>query len=107
MEMYKCDDCGAIFSEEEMAHWSEGRGEYWGSSCSEEMCGCPHCHSTGYDEVKRCKLCDSYEKEFVDDVCCEECKKELVKRLTSIIVCEFEEEEREALKEMWEELEIL
>lgn len=43
--MLKCEDCGAIFEEEELATWNENRGEFWGMPCFETMQGCPNCHS--------------------------------------------------------------
>ena len=106
MKMFKCEECGEIFSEEEIAHWSESMGEYWGSPCSQEFAGCPYCHCCGYDEIEPCKICGSYEEKEVGDVCCEDCKKDLVKKLSYIIFREFEEEEREGLKSIWEEIKI-
>lgn len=48
--MLKCEDCGAIFEEDELATWQESRGEFWGSSCYETMQGCPHCFSGAVEE---------------------------------------------------------
>ena len=45
MAKLKCEDCGEIFEEEDLASWQEDRGEFWGSKCFETMTGCPHCYS--------------------------------------------------------------
>ena len=43
--MLKCEECGLIFDEDELASWNEGRGEFWGMPCFETLQGCPHCFS--------------------------------------------------------------
>lgn len=48
---YKCNDCGAVFDEEDIAHWKESRGEFWGMPCYEVMTGCPMCHSGDLEEI--------------------------------------------------------
>ena len=40
---YWCDHCGAIIDEEDVAHWEEDRGEFWGQRCFERLSGCPNC----------------------------------------------------------------
>lgn len=45
MKRYKCEECGAIFDEDEIARWEEYRGEFWGTPAYETEVGCPHCHS--------------------------------------------------------------
>ena len=74
--MYKCYDCGHIFSEDEVVHWKESRGEYFGFPCSEDMTGCPNCHGE-YGDAKECLSCGEY---FLSDEMtqgyCEECAKE-------------------------------
>ena len=61
---YKCLDCGHIFDECEMGHWSEDRGEIWGGyHAEEEMCGCPLCHGD-FEETVRCEICEG---EFLED----------------------------------------
>lgn len=42
--MYKCDDCGAVFSEPDTKQYTEGIIGY-----------CPQCGSTDYDTVNICK----------------------------------------------------
>jgi len=67
---YKCLDCGHIFECGEEAKWEESRGEYWGSSCSEQMSGCPICKGS-YEETTRCAACGSehLEDELNGGVC--------------------------------------
>lgn len=70
---YKCLECGHIFEEGEEARWSEERGEFWGTSCSEEMIGCPLCKGE-YEETAQCAVCGSHhlENELNCGVC-DEC----------------------------------
>ena len=70
---YKCTNCGHIFEEGEQACWSESRGEFWGSPCSEEMSGCPLCKGD-YEETVKCEVCGSehLEDELFGGVC-DEC----------------------------------
>ena len=56
--MYRCLECGHIFEDGEQAKWSESRGEFWGSACSEEVDGCPLCKGD-YEEVYNCEICGS------------------------------------------------
>ena len=67
---YKCLECGHIFEEGEQARWSESRGEYWGSPCSENMSGCPRCKGD-YEETTPCEICGSehLEDELNGGVC--------------------------------------
>ena len=41
--MFKCTECGEVFTEDEIKTWSESRGECWGQPAYEEMEGCPAC----------------------------------------------------------------
>lgn len=76
---YKCVECGNIFEEGEQIRWDEDRGEFWGSSCSETMSGCPCCGGS-YEETKACEICGSehLENELLNGVC-EECINEYKK----------------------------
>lgn len=80
--MYKCLECGHLFEEGEQATWEESRGEFWGTSCSEEMNGCPICKGD-YEETKRCEICggeflkDELNGGLVCDDCLEEKKRDL------------------------------
>lgn len=55
--MYKCYNCGEVFESPD-SH-EEGRGEFWGVSCSETISGCPHCDGE-YEEAFKCEKCGEY-----------------------------------------------
>lgn len=57
--MYCCIECGHIFSEDDVTTWQESRGEYWGTSCSETVSGCPHCKGD-YVETHKCDSCGEW-----------------------------------------------
>ena len=48
--MFKCDDCGAFFTYDELEEVTETHG----LPCPpyEKISVCPHCKSTNYDEYK-------------------------------------------------------
>ena len=54
--MQKCLECGKVFEDDEVAHWEEDRGEFWGVPCTETVSGCPHCRGD-YDEAIKCDSC--------------------------------------------------
>ena len=68
--MYKCLECGNLFEEGEEAIWSENRGDFWGSPCSESMSGCPICKGQ-YEKTVECSICGSehFENELEQGVC--------------------------------------
>ena len=47
--MLKCEDCGLIFEDEDLAEWYEDMGEFWGQPVREKMSGCPRCFSGAVD----------------------------------------------------------
>ncbi len=98
--MYRCLECGNLFEEGEQATWTEDRGEFWGSPCSENMSGCPLCKGD-YEEVKPCKICGSYDHDFGEDYC-DACKKDVKKRFSAFIEKEFTKEERDLLNELYD-----
>lgn len=57
--MLKCEECGLIFDESEVAVWRENRGEFWGQPCYETMRGCPKCYSDAIEEYKENEENDS------------------------------------------------
>ena len=59
MSKFVCLHCSHLFDEDDIATWQEGRGEYWGSPCSETVGGCPQC-GEGYVETYKCEECDEY-----------------------------------------------
>ena len=75
--MYKCLDCGHIFEEGEQQTWRENRGEFCGSSCSEEMEGCPLCCGE-YEKTVHCISCGgNFLEEELRNGVCESCIEEI------------------------------
>lgn len=77
MSKFVCLECGHIFDEDDIAVWQEGRGEYWGTPCYEEVSGCPRCKGD-YVETYKCNCCDewiigSYIKLNSGERICEDC----------------------------------
>ena len=76
--MYKCLDCGAIFTEPE--NYSEDRtpgGVFEGGSFIEHYTGCPMC-SRAYEAVQECDMCGEWTFENCLNYCeygsiCDEC----------------------------------
>lgn len=50
--MLKCEECGLIFDDDELAEWNEDRGEFWGQPCFQTVQGCPHCYSGAVIEYR-------------------------------------------------------
>ena len=70
---YKCCDCEHVFEAEEIASWEESRGVYWGTPCSENVSGCPHCHGD-YEKAERCEICgECFFKDELFGGVCESC----------------------------------
>lgn len=77
MSKFICLECGYVFDEDDISVWREGRGEYWGTPCSEEMSGCPRCQGE-YAKTYKCDRCDewitgSYIKLESGERICEHC----------------------------------
>lgn len=47
---FKCTDCGATFTEDEMGRYEECVGEFWGVPAYETFGCCPCCKSDEYEE---------------------------------------------------------
>lgn len=70
---FKCVDCGHIFEEGEQTILKEDMGEFWGSSCSKVISGCPLCGGE-YEETKPCAICGSEQlEEDLNGGICDEC----------------------------------
>lgn len=52
MGIWKCEDCGTIFREDEMGYYEECVGEFWGAPAYERFCVCPKCGSDYIEEVE-------------------------------------------------------
>lgn len=50
--LYKCDDCGTIFNEDDFDSYEDPRGEFWGQPCYETIYICPCCGSDCYEEYE-------------------------------------------------------
>ena len=90
---YKCLECGHIFEEGEQVEWEETHG----LSCPpyEIWTGCPICKG-GYEETKKCKICDRdfLEDELYDGCICDECIEEYSKDFdTCYKIADTEKEE--------------
>lgn len=48
--IYKCENCGRVFSEDKADTKSEYVGEFWGAPAYKEILCCPDCRS---DEIER------------------------------------------------------
>lgn len=57
--IYKCGDCGRVFSEDQAETRSECVGEFWGAPAYKEYLVCPDCRS---DEIE-----EYHESEDEDD----------------------------------------
>lgn len=73
----KCLECGKVFEDDEIAHWQESRGEFWGFPAYETMSGCPDCQGD-YEEAEKCESCGKYfTKDELDENClCEDCRED-------------------------------
>ena len=98
MKMYKWQECGHLFEEGEQAEWTEMHGFSYGNG--EEWQGCPICRG-GYEEIKPCKICGSYDHDY-DEEYCNSCKKDVQRRFSNFIEEEFTEEERKLLNELYD-----
>lgn len=75
--MQICLECGKVFEDDEIAHWEESRGEFWGEPAYENMSGCPHCGGA-YEEAYECENCGKYFTldELDENHLCEDCRED-------------------------------
>lgn len=75
--MLICLECGKTFEEDEIKHWKEDRGEFWGFPSYENMSGCPHCQGD-YEEAYECENCGKYFTldELDENYLCEDCRED-------------------------------
>ena len=75
--MQICLECGKVFEDDEIAHWQESRGEFWGFPCSETVSGCPECGGD-YEEAVECDRCGEwFSEDELNEGLCECCYDEL------------------------------
>lgn len=48
---FKCENCGRIFTEDEIKFVEESRGEFWGVPCTETMSYSPCC-TDNFEELE-------------------------------------------------------
>lgn len=100
--MNKCEECGHVFADEDIARWKEDRGEHFGFPCAETMSGCPKCKG-GYTKLKACELCEQEVIEEDSPECyCDECQRDTMERFAKLMLENFSEEEIELIAEIWE-----
>lgn len=75
--MQKCLECGKVFEDDEIAHWQEIRGEFWGEPAYEDVSGCPYCQGD-YEEAIKCESCGQYFTldELDENHLCENCRED-------------------------------
>ena len=75
--MLKCLECGKVFEDDEIAHWQESRGEFWGEPAYETVWGCPHCQGDCSEAIK-CESCGGYFTldELDENHLCEDCRED-------------------------------
>ena len=92
--MYKCEDCGLVFSEPKM--YSEDRRPYGAEMDPrfyETLYGCPRCLGA-YSEAMECVRCEeNYIKVHSTYPFCESCKEDLLKTYSKVITENFREDE--------------
>lgn len=100
--MKKCDECGHVFADEDIARWKEDRGEHFGFPCQEELCGCPMCNGS-FSELEACDLC---EEEVIEEDSkerfCEDCKRVTMERFAKLMLENFSEIEIELIADIWD-----
>ena len=79
--MFKCNNCGRLFSEEATVTIETGvRSEHYIESY--DIAVCPHCGSNDYDEAFECAICGTYENQMQSEDYCEDCYKDMESLLT-------------------------
>lgn len=87
--MFKCTECGEVFTEDEIKTWSESRGECWGQPAYEEMEGCPACKGS-FEEAEECPICGRYFlSEELNEGICDSCVKDSIDDMNYAKAFEF------------------
>lgn len=81
--MFRCEDCGHVFEEGKKVSESHG----FDNGPFEEWVVCPVCGGA-FDEVKPCKICNSYDHDFRDDYC-EACIDSVKKQFKEVLDANF------------------
>lgn len=66
--MWICDDCGAIFDDDDCVTITEWH-PYGEGVAGEDWAACPHCQSTNMSKAKKCSRCGEWVAETREDLC--------------------------------------
>ena len=86
--MFRCEECKEIF--EEYKEMQEDTGELWAV--------CPYCNSEDIKEVNECE-CGEYKE--TDEILCEKCQIDILKKIRTFMDT-FTEEERRFINEVYD-----
>lgn len=79
MNWYYCQDCGAVFSEEDLLVETVENRHWWLDDCPVERWteySCPECGSSDVEEAEYCDYCgDAFRPEDLTDGVCAKCRK--------------------------------
>lgn len=75
--MQICLECGKVFEDDEIVHWQECVGEFWGFPAYKTFSGCPSCEGA-YEDAEECENCGKYFalSALDENHLCEYCRKE-------------------------------
>ena len=94
--MYECETCGNLFDESEM-------GSFWDQDRGFVNC-CANCGSEEFHLTDRCNGCGEWrDVEDMTEGFCNDCKTEILKRLTNFIIQNFDHKEIQLLREFVDE----
>lgn len=97
MMMYKCDECGHEFSNDEAGTYRQYAGECHGTPAYETFQCCPECGGD-YAELEQCSICgELFELGETTHEICKECKGKLWARFAGLIKQKFSEDEIETI----------
>lgn len=96
--MYKCNDCGLIFRNEYAHSYTEFVGECHGERIYEKYVECPHCNGS-IEEIEPCPICGEYEGVKAGEMYCNECKKNIQRKLSDLFRDNFNEAEMQYLND--------
>ena len=78
MDWYYCQDCGAVFSEEDLLVETVENRHWWLDDCPVERLteySCPECGSNDVEEAEYCDYCgDAFRPEDLTDGVCARCR---------------------------------
>ena len=96
--MYKCYDCGLLFETGEEKSYTEFIGECHGRKIYDTFAECPNCGGS-FEEIKPCPICGEYEGVKAGEMYCDECKKNIQRKLSDLFRDNFSEAEIQYLND--------